>query len=175
MFQKPDPLECMMEACRRLGEVDEGNTHELAASLWEVSISYFKDVRAQAQRSFYSALFAAAIGVAFFFTALGLMMFEKLPFSKLTLTAGMSIQVISAIGFYLYARTSRQFATFHVCLERANRFLLANSICEELDPAHRDEIRKKLIILVAEAPLLSLDLVEHGDLREIQGSESGAT
>ena len=63
-----------------------------------------------------------------------------------------------------------------MCVSKgANRFLLANSICEELDPAHRDEIRKKLIILVAEAPLLSLDLVEHGDLREIQGSESGAT
>jgi len=174
MSQKPDPLEHMKETCRKLGGINKGNTNELAASLWELSINYFQAVCDQAQRSFYSALLAAAIGIAFLFTALGLMMFGKLPFSKLTLIAGMSIQVISAIGFYLYARTSRQFGAFHVCLERANRFLLANSMCDALDPAHKDEVREKLIIIMAEAPLLSLDLVEHEDMSaEIQRSDSG--
>jgi hypothetical protein len=44
--------------------------------------------------------------------------------ASLGVTAGSLIQVISGINFYLYARAARQFAAFHVCLERTNRFIL---------------------------------------------------
>lgn len=152
----------MVTTCDSLAGVHVGETHKLAAKLWNLSINYFKDVRRQAQQSFNCALIAASVGTIFFFFALYLMMNGQVPFSKLSLIAGMTIQVISGINFYLYAKTSKQFATFHVCLERANRFLLANTICENLDTADKQKMRKELIHIIATAPLLSFDLVEHG-------------
>ncbi len=90
-------------------------------------------------------------------------MMGQLSFSKLSLVAGVNIQVFSAIGFYLYAKTSQQFASFHVCLERANRFLLANTMCDEIEDTNKkDDMRTTLIGIIARAPLLSFDVVEHG-------------
>jgi hypothetical protein len=155
-------LEEMETTCESIAGVNVGETHKLASKLWDLSINYFKDVRKQAQQSFYSALGAAIVGTIFFFLALYLMMNGQVPFSKLSLIAGMMIQIISAINFYLYAKTSKQFSMFHACLERANRFLLANTICENLDDENKQEMRKEIIRIIATAPLLTLALVEHG-------------
>ncbi len=157
-----DHLEAMKEMCKSLAEVPTGETNRLAAKLWELSMHYMDDVRERARRSFVSALLISFVGIAFFFLALGLMVFGLLPFSRLTLIAGMSIQVVSAIGFYLYAQTTKEFFTFHLCLERANRYLLANTICEKMEQPYRDQTRSKLVHLIASAPPLSVSLVEHG-------------
>ena len=46
---------------------------------------------------------------------------------------------------------------FRICLERANRFLIANSICENLKNENlRDESRAELIKVMATAPMLTL-------------------
>ena len=161
----------MDKTCESIASVNVGETHKLASKLWDLSINYFKDVRRQAQQSFYSALGAGIVGTTFFFLALYLMMNGQVPFSRLSLIAGMMIQVISAINFYLYAKTSKQFSTFHVCLERANRFLLANTICENLDTERKHEMRQELIRIIATAPLLSFDLVEHG-MPKIESNQS---
>ena len=69
------------------------------------------------------------------------------------------MQVISGINFYLYARAARQFSSFHICLERANRFLLVAMLCRELDAPDRAEMRKKLIQAMLDAPMLTLSEV----------------
>ena len=174
-----DPLKRMDEACKELSTVDK-DVNKLASTLWKLSISYFKDVRRQALWSFWMALIAAAIGIGLFVLALFLMMSGGLVSSKLSLIASLNIEIVSVIGFYLYARTSHQFAAFHACLERANRFLLANTMCEKLDDAVRDEARRELIRIIAKAPLLSVDIVEHGEPANVirpdvtsAGSEDG--
>jgi hypothetical protein len=48
-------LKEMETACKSIAEVNVGETHKLASKLWNLSIHYFKDVRRQAQLSFYSA------------------------------------------------------------------------------------------------------------------------
>ena len=73
--------------------------------------------------------------------------------------AGVLIQFIAGVNFYLYFRAGRQFASFHVCLERTNRFLIANSLCEQLSEPARDEMRSELLRIVATAPMLTVDLV----------------
>jgi hypothetical protein len=158
-----DPLKRMDEACKEISTADQ-DVNELAATLWKLSINYFKDVRHQALMSFWMALIAAVIGIGLFITALLLMMSGRLTSPKLSLIASLNIEIVSAIGFYLYARTSHQFAAFHACLERANRFLLTNTMCEKLDDKRlRDRTRSELIQIVANAPLLSVDMVEHGE------------
>jgi len=82
---------------------------------------------------------------------------------NISLIVGALIQVISMINFYLYAKASRQFAAFHLCLERTHRFLLANSLCENLkNQDHKDEARCALIDLIAQAPMLTEDVINAG-------------
>ena len=152
-----------INVCESIANTSEKDTNRLAAHLWELGVGYMDDVRARASRSFVWALVIAILGIGFFFTALGAMMFGKLPFSRLALIAGMSIQVVSAIGFYLYGKTTKEFFAFHVCLERSNRLLLANTICENLSPPARDTVRSELVRLIAAAPPLSMSLVERGE------------
>lgn len=154
------PINAFKSTCASIATIPLNNPHALAAKLWELSINYFEIVCLQARQSFLAALGFSVVGTIFFFLALGLMMQDKIPFSRLTLIAGVIVQVISAINFYLYAKTARQFAAFHACLERANRFLLANSLCEHLGDS-QDGMRAELIRVIANAPLLSSDLVEH--------------
>ena len=159
-MSSPGAIDALKSACASIAKVPLNEPHQLAAKLWELSIDYFDIVRKQAQHSFRSALGFSILGTIFFFFALILMMRNQVPFSRLTLMAGVIVQVISAINFYLYAKTARQFAAFHACLERANRFLLANSLCEQLGNS-KDGMRAELIRIIANAPLLSSDLVEH--------------
>jgi hypothetical protein len=72
------------------------------------------------------------------------------------------IEAISAIGFYLYGRAASQFGSFHICLERMNRFLIANSMCESMEPQKRDEVRSALVDVMAHAPLLTFDIMSGG-------------
>jgi len=123
-----------------------------------MSLHYYQAVRIQAQRSFQAALAAAAVGTVFFIAAAGLVMNGASDRATISLIAGTLIQVISGINFYLYGKAARQFSLFHVCLERMNRFLVANSICANLDQGDkRDELRAELVKIVAEAPMLTVD------------------
>jgi hypothetical protein len=113
--------------------------------------------------SFYAALILAVAGTGILFWAIKLMMDNKVQGSQLSLLAGVVIQVISGVIFYLYSRTAKQLFTFHVCLERSNRFLLANDLCENIKGGENDEMRKELIRFIATAPLLSQNLLDNGE------------
>jgi hypothetical protein len=160
---KSTHLDEMMQECQRIAEVHKGDTHKLAAHLWQLGVTYMEDVRKRARYSFISALVISLLGIGFFFYALRLMLSHNLPFSRLTLIAGVSIQVVSGIGFYLHGKTQKEFFAFHVCLERANRYLLANTICDNLSDDYRDKVRSKLVRRIAGAPPLSMSLVEAGE------------
>ncbi|MDQ3180070.1 MAG: hypothetical protein M3Q33_06075 [Acidobacteriota bacterium] len=67
----------------------------------------------------------------------------------LRIISGALIEVIAAINFYLYAKTSSQLATFHTRLGTTQRFLLANSMCESLEGEFKQKARYDLIKTVA--------------------------
>lgn len=155
--QEATPMQALHAECEELAHTKPGDVQKIASLHFKMILNYYEDVREQAQRSFFWALVAAGVGTAFLVcAAIGYMMSTSAN-ANLSLVAGVLIQVISAINFYLYARTARQFASFHICLERTNRFLLANSLCEHLSDEHGNEARKELIRIIANAPLLTLD------------------
>ncbi|MGH9421610.1 MAG: hypothetical protein ACRD3J_16660, partial [Thermoanaerobaculia bacterium] len=122
--------------------------------LQQLSLIYYLDVRRQALLSFCSAFGAAVAGMLFFLYAA----MSTGKQADTLLWAGGLTQFISAVNFFLYFKVARQFAMFHVCLERENRFLLANAMCESLDHPMKNEARKALIDVMAHAPMLSLDM-----------------
>lgn len=121
--------------CERLANVEPGDTRELAALLFKMNLRYYSDVLNQAKQSFLFALIAAVIGVGFFIVAAFFSMHNSGAIERwVSLVAGALVQVISGTCFYLYAKASSQFWTFHICLDRSNRFVLANTLCEKLNP-----------------------------------------
>src|SRR5437762_476244 len=156
----PLPIRQMLRDCEQIGNTAPDDAHKIGSLLQEMIIKYYADVRFQAQQSFLAALVVACIGMLFFIYAIWRgMSSDGILQASLGVIAGTLIQVISGINFDLYARAARQFGAFHVCLERTNRFILANCMCEKLSPPARDEMRIELARLVATAPMLTLDVL----------------
>ncbi len=156
------PLQQLKVHCEEMAHIPRGDTHKMASLLQKMSLNYYEDVRKQAQQSFYSALAAAVVGTFFFFYAAWHMMPQPgntASNAYISLIAGALVQVISAINFYLNARAARQFSGFHVCLERTNRFLLANTLCANLGDDHKGDMRMELIRVIANAPMLTFDIL----------------
>jgi hypothetical protein len=153
------PLEDFKQHCEDLSKIDLKETQKVAAHLLKMSVDYYGDVRKQANRSFFSAIVAAAVGILFFVYVCQQVMTGNAHGVTIGAIAGGLIQVISGINFYLYSKTTRQFGGFHICLERTNRYLLAYSYCENLSVSAQDACRQKLIEIMANAPMLTLEQV----------------
>jgi hypothetical protein len=156
-------LRAMLKNCDDIATAQPGDTHVIASLLQKMMVTYYSDVRKQAMQSFWSALAAAGIGMLFFFYAIWQTMPTKSQgvsnSSWIGIAAGTLTQFISGVNFYLYFKAARQFASFHICLERTNRFLLANTISESLHGPARDEARRALVDTIAAAPMLTLETV----------------
>lgn len=153
-------LKELFKQCEEIAKAEPGDTNGIAALLQKMIVTYYSDVRKQALQSFWAALGAAGVGMLFFLYAISQQMSATVSASsKIGLAAGSLAQFISGVNFYLYFRAARQFASFHVCLERTNRFIFANTICDTLAPPARDEVRKSLIATIASAPMLSVETV----------------
>jgi hypothetical protein len=145
--------------CDRLSRAKPGDSHEVASQLMEVALKYYGDVRGQAQQSFFWALVLAGVGTAVFLATAVLVMYDQNAETVvLAGVGGALIHVVSGINFVLYGRAARQFASFHICLERFNRFLIANTICENVqDRDKKDDLRAELVVQMFTAPMLTLD------------------
>lgn len=148
----------LMAACDELAQTEPGNTQKIASLLQQMIIKYYADVLRQAKQSFYCALAAAIIGSLFFGFAVWPM--KDGSGTEAGIIAGAIVSLISGLNFWLYGRAARQFSMFHVCLERANRFMLANTLCENLGTDARDELRAELVRIVANAPMITADIVD---------------
>jgi len=152
------PILALSKSCEGWAKVDFRKTSEVAAHLLKTSLQYYYIVQNQAQQSFYWALGFAGLGTLFFFLSLRWVIAAKAGLASISLISGALIQVISGINFYLYSQTTKQFAGFHICLERMDRYLLANSYCENLSTQDaKDHCRQKIIETMVNAPMLTLE------------------
>jgi Cyanobacterial TRADD-N associated 2-Transmembrane domain len=155
----PSPSFAEMDrSCEKLVQTDLGDTRTLACLLSQMNLRYYKDVLNQANQSFRVALVAAAVGVIFFIGAAWIM-HKSDDRAWISFIPGAVVQVISGTCFYLYIKASNQFAIFHICLDRSNRFVLANTLCENLEAPERDTTRAYLVHVIAEATLLTPDVI----------------
>jgi hypothetical protein len=157
--EEPVPsLKELQQSCQHLADAPLGDTRQFACLFSQMNLRYYSDVLSQAKNSFRFALGAATVGVLFFIFA-AWVMYKDDKGGWISLIAGGLLQVISGTCFYLYSKASTQFATFHICLDRANRFVLANTICEKLSDGVKDDTRAYLIRAITDATLLTPDVV----------------
>ena len=113
--------------------------------------------------AFSAALALEVVAVIFFVYAASLTMNGN-DQKKATLcaVAGLLIQVMTGIVFFLYSQSAKQFGGFHICLERTNRFLLANAMVERLPDSEQVPKRAEVITAVLNTPMLTMSIIEGG-------------
>jgi hypothetical protein len=123
---------------------------EIAACQIGLLHSYYHTVLEQAKQSFRWALIAAGAGFAFLLAAVGFLLGQaSVEVAVISTIAGVVVEVISGLNFYLYGQTTKQLAGYHLRLDQTQRFLLANSICEALEGDERQKARANLVKLIA--------------------------
>jgi len=111
---------------------------------------YHNTVLQQARTSFELAVVAAAIGLVFFLGALAFLLTTALESAATaSVISGALVEVISGINFFLYRKSTAQLALFHERLDRTQRFLLANSICDTLPAEDQPHCRAELAKVIA--------------------------
>ena len=80
--------------------------------------------------------------------------------TEVGLVSGALIEFIAAITFWLYARGTKQFGAFHICLERTHRYLIAYKIAETIGEKRKDETLYDLVCIMAHAPMISASDVD---------------
>lgn len=134
----------------RLSKTDPSKVQEIVASQIELLSIYHNLVLDQARRSFRWALIAAGIGFGFFLASVAFLLFQQAQNTAvISLISGALIEVISGINFFLYGKTSAQLAEFQTRLDKTQRFLLANSVCEGLNEEFKQKSRSNLVRAIA--------------------------
>ena len=143
----------LRESLDRLSKADPSDIQGIAAGQIQLLTEYYNLALAQARRSFNWALVAAAVGLAFFLAAVGLLLLSKpQEIALVSVIGGAIAEVISGLKFYLYGKASAQLAEFQRRLDRTQRFLLANSVCSALENDEiRDQTRADLVRVIAGA------------------------
>lgn len=150
--------------------LDKGTLGEIVETHENLVEQYYEDVREQANKSFMSAKRVAWMGFCILFltvayvlitdyfsraSVLGFSMAQtSMTAASIGVISGAVIEFIAAINFLLYARASKQFGAFHICLERMHRYLIAYKIAAELKE-RREETLEALVCIMANAPMIA--------------------
>lgn len=146
----PLPEKATDQAILQSAAVDTTNIAKVAASQLAISNAYYENVLSQARRSFNAAIVAAVLGLFLFLAAVGAALAkDSVPASIISALSGAVVETIAGLNFWLYARTSVQLDAFHLRLERMQRYLVANSVCESLRGKSRDVALADLVRTIA--------------------------
>jgi hypothetical protein len=138
------------DALRIVSSANPDNIQQVAASQLALSTSYYESVLAQARRSFIAAIISAALGLLFFIAAVSIFLVRNdLRAGTVSVISGGIVEVISGLNFWLYGRTAEQLNSFHIRLERTQRYILANSVATQLTGENRDSAVMELIKKIA--------------------------
>jgi hypothetical protein len=170
-----------LQACRELKDaINEGTLGDVLDKFERLILRYYEDVQKQAMSSFKAAttvawvgftVLIATLGYVLIFDALNRFHFRGLSTDSKSLTvegvgviSGILIETIAGINFWLYARASRQFSAFHICLERTHRYVLAHKISSEIKE-NRDQTVRDLVCIMANAPMITRQDIESDDYK----------
>jgi regulator of protease activity HflC (stomatin/prohibitin superfamily) len=145
------PDVALSAALESVSKADPSNIQEVAAAQLTLSNLYYENVLSQAKRSFNAAV-AAGIGGSLFFLAAIIFAIaaKQLTASLISSVGGAVVEVVSGLNFWLYARTAVQLNSFHMRLERMQRYLVANSVAASLNGEQRESTRAKLVLIISE-------------------------
>jgi hypothetical protein len=173
--------------CEEFKKACEEELGSIVATHQDVIMSYYCDVLEQAKQSFKSAKNAAIMGFAVLIVTLLYYIFltdntSRIPKTSMSqpsitvaevgLISGGLIEFIAGVNFWLYARASKQFSAFHICLERTHRYLIAYEISKKIANSHRDETLENLVCIMANAPMITRSDIDNIQYQPINAKSS---
>lgn len=150
---KQSAVQAAEPVINQLSAVDPKNVGEMTASQIKLLLEYYDLSLTQATKSFFWAVVASLIGLLFFLGAIAALLFKGSGGTELAIFStigGVITQFIAGVNFTLYGKTLNQLNHYQSRLERTQRFLLANSLCENLDGKLKDFTRARLIASMAD-------------------------
>ncbi len=134
-------------AIERLSNASENDVKEIAVTQLELLSQYYELSLSQAGRSFRIALIASAVGLVFFLGVIAYLLIGTASTEVTTagVVGGALSTFISGVNFFLYGKTLDQLNVFQGKLENTQRFMLANSLCENLENGLKQKTRARLI------------------------------
>ena len=138
------------EILKNIAETKPDDVQQNAANQTALLTKYYGEVLAQAKTSFKWAVAASVVGLAFFLGAVIIALSTaSIGTAAISVVSGAIVEVIAGINFYLYGKTTEQFSEFHQRLDQMQRFLLANSICSQIDGNSQYTSRADLVQFIA--------------------------
>jgi hypothetical protein len=150
VIQLTPPDTAVVNAIKSVSKADPKNIQEVAAASFDLSDSYYANVLSQAKRSFNVAVVAGIAGSLFFLAAVVLALtLRDLSAPLISSIGGAIVEVVSGLNFWLYSRTAIQLNSFHMRLERMQRYLVANSVAASLEGEHQATTLQKLVMVIS--------------------------
>ena len=133
-----------------LAETEPGDIQKTGSLVIELLNRYNEEVLSQAKKSFNWAVTVALMGFALFIGSLFILFTMQLQqIAAIGIIGGAIVEVVAGLQFYLYGKTTTQLAYFQQSLDRTQRFLIANSICEALEGENKQKSRAELVKYIA--------------------------
>jgi hypothetical protein len=137
---------------RTLSSAKPDDFQKISGATINLISQYYDTYHGQARRSFNWALAGAITGFVFYVCAIIIFILtDENTGAWISAISGSFLQIVSGIVFYLYRNSSAHMATSHAMLDRTQRYILANSICERMAEKLRDETRQALVKIIADA------------------------
>jgi hypothetical protein len=168
----PPPSTAKSKACHELREAMNGpDIGQIVAKTEKLILHYYEDVQNQAVQSFRSAKVAAYVGFGVLLVSIGylvtvdfLMLIgqitrppneaSRMDIAWVGVASGFIVEFIAGVNLFLYGRAARQFGTFHICLERTHRSLVAYKMAVKIK-GDKDGTLEKLVCIMANAPMIT--------------------
>ena len=146
------------DAIEHLCETDDRNMQKVGAANLNLNNLYCESIIKQANRSFWSALVAAVVGLIFFLGAAAFLLLSKQDTGQVAVICSLGTAItacVSGTSFYLYRYTMGHFEAFHLCLARTEIVLLENSMCKQIeDVTQRDTAYASIVENIEKLTLL---------------------
>lgn len=160
-FNKGKRDKSLKESLDRLSNTDSKDVQGIGATQMEILNHYYSMGMDQSKNSFKFASAAALAGLAFFIVLIAYSVLK--PQQNVINIASLGTVLsgfITGISFYTYNKSTSQLSSFHDKLFMTQRYLLANSMCEEINGGCKDETRSAIIKKLADVDL-DLDHSKH--------------
>ncbi len=143
--------------------LDPAKIQEVAASQVVISEMYYKTSLQYAQQLFRWALITAGVGLIFFLVAVALQVLQKpIDGALISLACGGVLAALAVLNFWLYGLVFNQLRAFHERLDRTQQYMLANSICENLNGDVKQATQIELIRAMMHSLALQEEKTEKG-------------
>ena len=130
----------------KIAQADPSDIKAIGVSALELSAGYYKNPLKQSEDSFLLMRVAALVCLALFIAAIFILLFQKpANIAYISIIGGAISAFFSGIFFLMYRHASNQALAYKPQVDKAQNFIMANSVCEAMDEERKHRNREELI------------------------------